>query len=477
MVFNYIKNIYNIYIYIVSFLKLEYNLEYNFVLCTVNNNNVKYPLIKEILREKDSGIYQFSSSDNSNNTSYSSYSPYSPPCGGNSLLNDSFYENKYVKDIMLDINLINELNIFISKLDYSNITKENVKRSFIIYELSRRYKLNNFNIFNKDILLIDDQYYYNHLIGFIEGDGCFTISKRLDRPSSKYYFGPKFAIGLNIDDIGYLEYLKEKVKFINKITVRKMNKKETSKFNAFIEFHRPDIPKILSIIDSNNGLLSIKSIDYSILKLFIHYYENNNDSQYKDQLINYLTYTEMSNNKEFKKYLRLDVNIILSKLTIPHLIGFLEADGCFLIKNNNRIQLEIDQHNINIDYMKAIKLFIINLPLDSNNLSVRVKKSSDKIYTTRNDKVRIELGNTLELYYKIYPMLINNPLLTRKFYDMILSFFALILLKHNILSINECNVLYNKIRTINNSARYGTNNTNLIPLMEILVIFNKYINK
>lgn len=158
---------------------------------------------------------------------------------------------------------------------------------------------------------------YAYLVGLIEGDGWFSISKK-----GKYLIY-EFGIELSIRDVQLIYKIKE-ILGIGVITFRKSkNRSETVFLRVKNKSHL--INYILPIFDKYS-LLSNKQYDYI---------------RFKNTLLSNIKYSEL-----LPKYSRpiKPLNSVESILKIPYfsawLIGFIEAEGCFgIYKPHNNLSL------------------------------------------------------------------------------------------------------------------------------------------
>lgn len=223
---------------------------------------------------------------------------------------------------------------------------------------------------------------YPYLVGLIEGDGWFTITK------NGKYLKYEFGIEMSIRDIQLLYKLK-KLLGVGTIDIRRKNKLiscakhpkqsglnntidsepqvETAIFRIRNKTHLKNI--VIPIFDKY-PLLSNKKYDYLRFKESLL-----SDTIYSNDLIKYVRPTGLSINSDIVEYTN-------TEYFQAWLIGFIEAEGCFSIykptlDSSKVASFEISQTNGH-DLIEAIKIYL-NLTskvyLDKTNNS-KLKVSS-----------------------------------------------------------------------------------------------------
>ena len=148
---------------------------------------------------------------------------------------------------------------------------------------------------------------FAYLVGLIEGDGWFSVTK------NGKYIKYEFGIEMNIRDIQLLYKIKE-ILGVGTIDIRERNQRKTCLYRIRNKSHLKSI--VLPIFDKY-PMFSNKQYDYLM---------------FKDLLLN-----EVHFSKDFFDYVRpIDflnsIDSILEKSYFkPWLIGFIEAEGCFSI--------------------------------------------------------------------------------------------------------------------------------------------------
>lgn len=161
----------------------------------------------------------------------------------------------------------------------------------------------------------NDKEFYKWFSGFTDAEGNFLI---ITLPKG---FNFKFSIGLHIDDLPVLNYIKDKLGFGN-IYVYKTN----CYYNVT---RKEDILKIISIFDIY-GLNSSKRLDYLDLKKAFYLY--NDRTNLSKELINQILELKNSMNTQRTNFELSQINISKSWL-----LGLIEGDGSFSL---NRVNLE-----------------------------------------------------------------------------------------------------------------------------------------
>lgn len=180
------------------------------------------------------------------------------------------------------------------------------------------------------------------LVGFVEGDGWFSITKNGNY--CKYEFG----IEVSQRDIQLLYKIKEMLG-VGRVSIRKT--RDTAFFKISTKNHLRDI--IIPIFDSY-PILTAKHWDYINFK--------------KNLLENVILYNDLKNYSRPNYTPFESINDILSFSYFNNwLVGFIEAEGCFTIykpfnQTNNTVSFEIRQTN-GLQILNAIK---INLKISSN---------------------------------------------------------------------------------------------------------------
>ena len=199
---------------------------------------------------------------------------------------------------------------------------------------------------------------YPYLVGLIEGDGWFSITK------NGKYLKYEFGIELSIRDIQLLYKIK-KLLGVGTVDFRKTN--QSVIFRIRNKTHLKNI--IIPIFDKY-PFLSNKKYDYLRFKEVLH-----SNILYSKDLIEYVRPTGPSMNSYIVEYTN-------TTYFQAWLIGFIEAEGCFSIykptSDSSKVaSFDISQTN-GSDLIEAIKIYLkltSKLYLDKTNNS-KLKVSS-----------------------------------------------------------------------------------------------------
>lgn len=190
--------------------------------------------------------------------------------------------------------------------------------------------------------------FHKWLVGFTDGDGSFHIKKQGSVLT--------FVLGFHLikDDIICIQNIKEGLKLEENIQIRPksviliMNKQSVI------------IDKVIPIFD-NYPLITKKGNVYNLWKeSFFNYI---NKSQNKEEL------WDIKYKLNDYKFLQLLPDILnFNHISTEYIVGFLEAEGSFVLsKNRNACEIYISQHQNSIYLLIAIKKYIVNnwKPIDS----------------------------------------------------------------------------------------------------------------
>lgn len=208
---------------------------------------------------------------------------------------------------------------------------------------------------------------YAWLIGLIEGDGCFSVTK------NGKYLKYDFSIELHIRDIQLLYKIKNLLG-VGTIYLRNTeNKSKTARFKINNKSHLKNI--ILPIFDKY-PLLTNKIYDYLRFKDLLL-----KDEIYSVNLLNYIR-------PNIDLY---NVEDILNKHYFSSwLIGFIEAKSCFSIYNDEVANFEITQTNGKIIIL-AIKKYL--------SLTSNVTKDKTNNYKIKTSNIR-SIENIINFIHK-----------------------------------------------------------------------------
>lgn len=369
--------------------------------------------------------------------------------------------------------LVVKINILLSTFNWTELTKSRLKDLLIRYELSR---------LNKDMRLlisecnINEDRFKEHLIGFIDGDGCLRLGKRVGHKKGLYRFVPNILIDLHINDIVYLELIKDLFN-IKKVYIRGSTKLSA----ALVISSELEVSNFIRIVDNSKGFISQRRVrDFKLLKKIVAYNKETKLIVHNETWLNkgldlvkdYNTYNNLDNSDEFFEKIK-------KNLTIEYIMGFIEAEGSFVLHYNNTKKniwnsFEISQASANDLILKGILNFIDNYddPLYINNNVKIITKGIliDNAKSRKQPLSRLLLSNTDVLFNKIVPMLLSTDMYTKKQINLVYWIFGLIIIK-DFKNIDECVELFFEIKTkINNN-----DDLTLLELDKILTILLKYI--
>ena len=227
---------------------------------------------------------------------------------------------------------------------------------------------------------------YAYLVGLIEGDGWFSISKK-----GKYLMY-ELGLEMNIRDIQLLYKIK---KFLGvgkiKIRVRKNIKNNDINLVRYNIRDKNHLKEIIIPIFDKYPMLTNKQYDYLRFKEALV-----NDIKLYENLPKYIRPKEPINSVE---------NILNTSYFSSWLVGFIEAEGCFSIYlskilniNSYVASFDISQTN-SFEIIKAIKDFLnisVNIYEDKNNCfklkTTSIRNIENIIKFLKNNPVRL-LGN------------------------------------------------------------------------------------
>lgn len=200
---------------------------------------------------------------------------------------------------------------------------------------------------------------FPYLVGLIEADGWFSISKK-----GKYLLY-EFGIELNIKDIQLLYKIKSLLRVGNITILKKIN---IVRYNIR---NKKDLLNIIIPIFNQYPMLSHKQYDFL---------------NFKKNLMNNIIYS-----KDYKGYHRSNIDletidsIINKNYFLPWLIGFIEGEGSFniyTVKNDSSLIASFDISQTNgkllIEAINKFCQFGPKVYLNEKNNSYKIKVSSKK---------------------------------------------------------------------------------------------------
>lgn len=168
---------------------------------------------------------------------------------------------------------------------------------------------------------LENSWFYLWLVGFTDGDGCFNIYTNLN--SKKISF--TFKISQKSNNIQVLHYIKKELG-------RGSIKIDKNGMADFLIRDRKSLQSIVAIFDQY-PLLTSKEYDYILFKRALDLANNNNLSQ--EEKINMINNFSPIPTDYIASSWKLNKNPI----TLPWLVGFIEAEGSFYLtwKSENRL--------------------------------------------------------------------------------------------------------------------------------------------
>lgn len=298
--------------------------------------------------------------------------------------------------ISIYVLLINKIinNIIIYRKN-NNYKFNNILKKLLFSNIIKRGYHNNSTVNNKLIIAQNKELIYKWLVGFTDGDGSFNciLSQNLNY---RYYL----QYHLHKDDIICIKSIINILGYSNNYELK--NKSINLKI-----YNQQFIKNVILPIFDNYPLITLKNYSYILWRDNFYKYIN---KDYNNELIIKDKY--LINNS---KYLELLPKIInFEHITLEYIIGFIEAEGSFLLNNSkNCCNIYISQSNININTLIAIKLYILNnWKPDKNNIipelikNYLLKNWDNFIYLSKPNKdnvVNLLILDIDFLYYIIIP--------------------------------------------------------------------------
>lgn len=284
------------------------------------------------------------------------------------------------------------------------------------------------------------------LTGFIDGEGNFQVF--MDR----VYLRVMFRIRLHIDDIGALYNIKE---FLG---IGRIIKDGDS--CVFIISNVNDLINVLFPLIDNYKLFTTKWLDYNDFKSVAMYLSKSNTTSLlgHPSLWAKAIISGMNSSRTVYNY----SNIPLIEINPYWLLGFIEAEGTFGIKNMIPY-FQLGQHNRNLPVLRSIALFLNSLPksffYSIYTTNVKVSEALNK----RTGVTVISINNIDTLYDYLLFFLLTMPFQTRKKDDFLFWCIVLHLHKWGFIYLSEGLELVHKISLYINKNRYS-NSSNIAEL-------------
>jgi hypothetical protein len=287
------------------------------------------------------------------------------------------------------------------------------------------------------------------LSGFVDAEGNFLIS--IDRNYVRF----RFKISLHVDDIEVLKIIQAKLG-VGLVSI------ENEQYCSFVVQNIDSIKNIIIPIFKTFPLQTNKRVDfndfYEVVKLK-EKGKNLTDVEMNQILL-------IKNNMNSRRVTNLNSNSF--SINSTWLIGFIEGDGTFGIKNGSPY-FQIAQKNSSKSTLNAIKSFIEGLP-NFNVQTIKLLPPSITSATNKSTNVISLVVNSIDsLYYYILPMLDASKLYSRKAIDFKLWRIALLLHKLGYYYLPEGRQLFTDISKNINKLRYSTSaENNNITLDDLL---------
>jgi hypothetical protein len=248
---------------------------------------------------------------------------------------------------------------------------------------------------NKDKLLInlkDKQYYLDKsflewLAGFVDGEGNFNISLRNFKDNKYNSLILTFQIGLHIDDLPLLHFIKNKLQ-CGHISI------SGNRCNYFVNDRIGLIHVILPIFNYVK-LNSSKYFHYLIFKKAVNLIINKKhlSSEGKLEIIKY-NYEIKNPTKSGPLYNRNDISI-----SDNWLAGFVDGEGCFSASTEGAL-FKLENHIKELELFKKIKEYL-NYRSATGNLNIVLQR---KTRVNSNPMVTLLFNNIRDLKNVIVPL-------------------------------------------------------------------------
>ncbi len=246
--------------------------------------------------------------------------------------------------------------------------------------------------------------------GFVDGEGCFSIGE-----VGKIHFKFTISIGLHVDDLKALEFIKETLKMGNIFIAGSMD--------SWAVTRQKDIKKIIDIFKLA-GLNTVKQLDFlAFYEAFELYTCNKKSLEIKTQI----DLIRSSMNKNRSNFEWPNDQVRTYSITSDWILGFIEGEGSFIIleEGNFRLRFNLTQSAKDLALMVEIKKFLNNLAVEQSvvivgrrnfigvvSLSVTERKGRDWV-----PKVGLWVNNTKYINNVLIPYLDSLTWHTKKRLD------------------------------------------------------------
>lgn len=307
-----------------------------------------------------------------------------------------------------------------------------------------------------------DEKFLFWFVGFTDGEGSFSITEQKSSNSSSIRF--KFRIKLHIDDIQTLKFIQETLGVGTIYTNEDECIYDVFKFEDILTFIIP--------IFSYANLITKKYLDFLDFKKAVLIKQANPILTQETKIEILSLKDQMNTRRTFKPFdlnnpYQLQPGDNLPNINIFWLIGFIEADGSFYMSFSDVI-LAIGQKYINMNVLKAIELFINNLPNSYKKTVDSPQPIATFSFAKQTGVVLIKWSKVDAIYDYILPLLetYKNVFVTRKKEDFLLWRVAITLKKTGLIYTPQGKDLLTKIQTNFNQRRY-TNNKIATPVTAV----------
>jgi len=257
----------------------------------------------------------------------------------------------------------------------------------------------------------DTKYFYEWLCGLTDGEGTFYILRKNDRGSFEF----NFLIGLHIDDVNMLRFIREVLGTGKVVTSGKVARFSITSIKG--------IAKIIDIL-TEYPLNTTKLLNFLAFKKAYELYTSSKSKEDVAQFIN-----ELKNSMNNK---RTDFNMpyppsgdqdYKPRITSYWLLGFVEGGGAgsfFVKKSDYKLNFTLSQSIKDLALMESIKDFLCNLPGIANSLrkdfqtSIRVTTQDSASNTTI---VRLTISQTDLIKFVIIPLFSSMTWRSKKEWD------------------------------------------------------------
>jgi hypothetical protein len=262
---------------------------------------------------------------------------------------------------------------------------------------------------------MSDSEFIEWFVGFIDGEGCFFIDI-----SKKNTISFLLTIGVHIDDLGTLEFIKNRLNCGNIYTTNKLGTFNVKRIN--------DIQNILIPLFDKFPLNGIKYLDYLTFKeaIAIKFDESLSNSE-KLQLI-----TDLKDSMNTKRVNFKMPSTHTIRVTPYWLLGLIEGEGCFSLVDlkNIGISFSLALTSVQIPLIHAIKNFLdsygiedVNLKASPQYLEIISQRTSiyakDKSTTNGKPVIEFQIRAISFIVDTFIPLLSDLSFGTKKYQDFL----------------------------------------------------------